>query len=159
MPPDRSIQTRQVMPSAIIIDDSPIMRTQLGKLVALAGFSVVAQAGSADDLLALYEQHRPELLTLDIVMPGRDGATAGAELLARHPRAVVVMCTSLNTRDKVEVCRRAGVKGYLLKPFNPDYAVSVFRRGLQYSREMSLPEFEDAPAPGGSTRGDGGSGR
>src|SRR5947207_1866689 len=57
------------MPSAIVVD-SPIMRTQLGKLLELAGFSVVAQAGAADHLLELYEQHRPDLITLDIVVPG-----------------------------------------------------------------------------------------
>jgi two-component system, chemotaxis family, chemotaxis protein CheY len=134
------------MPSAIIVDDSPIMRSQLGKLLELAGFTVVAQAGTADRLLELYEQYRPELVTLDIVMPGRDGATAAAELLARYPQAIIVICTSLDTRDKIEVCRRAGVKCYLLKPFNPDYAVSVFRRVLNYTREIPLPKFDDAPA-------------
>lgn len=134
------------MPSAIIVDDSPIMRSQIGKLLELAGFTVVAQAGSADGLLGLYEQHRPELITLDIVMPGRDGATAAAELLARYPQAIIVICTSLNNRDKIDICRRAGVKCYLLKPFNPDYAVSVFRRVLNYTREIPLPKFDDAPA-------------
>jgi two-component system chemotaxis response regulator CheY len=134
------------MPSAIIVDDSPIMRSQLSKLLELAGFTVVAQAGTADGLLELYEQYRPELLTLDIVMPGRDGATAAAELLARYPQAIIVICTSLNTRDKIEICRRAGVKCYLLKPFNPDYAVSVFRRVLNYTREIPIPKFDDLPA-------------
>jgi two-component system chemotaxis response regulator CheY len=136
------------MPSAIIVDDSPIMRAQIAKLLELAGFTVVAQAGSADNLLELYEQHRPELVSLDIVMPGRDGATAAAELRARHPEAIIVICTSLNTRDKIDVCRRAGVKCYLLKPFNPDYAVSVFRRVLNYTREIPLPKFDDAAVAG-----------
>jgi two-component system chemotaxis response regulator CheY len=149
------------MPTAIIVDDSPIMRTQLGKLLELAGFSVVAQAGAADGLLELYEKHRPDLITLDIVMPGRDGATAAAELLARHPSAIIVICTSLNLRDKIDVCRRAGVKCYLLKPFNPDYAVSVFRRVLQYTREIPIPKFDaaPAPAPGGTPGQDGVRGR
>jgi two-component system chemotaxis response regulator CheY len=130
------------MPSAIIVDDSPIMRTQIAKLLETAGFTVVAQAGSADHLLELYEQHRPDLVTLDIVMPGRDGATAAAELRARYPQAIIVICTSLNTKDKIDVCRRAGVRCYLLKPFNPDYAVSVFRRVLNYTREIPLPKFD-----------------
>jgi two-component system chemotaxis response regulator CheY len=138
------------MPSAIIVDDSPIMRAQLAKLLELAGFTVAAQAGTADNLLELYEQHRPDLVSLDIVMPGRDGATAAAELRERHPEAIIVICTSLNTRDKIDVCRRAGVKCYLLKPFNADYAVSVFRRVLNYTREIPLPKFDDRPvAPGG----------
>jgi hypothetical protein len=42
------------------------------------------------------------------------------------------------------------VKCYLLKPFNPEYAVSVFRRVLNYTREIPLPKFDDLPAPGGN---------
>jgi DNA-binding NarL/FixJ family response regulator len=136
------------MPSAIIVDDSPIMRAQLRKLLGVAGFSVVAEAGDGTEVLGLYEKHVPDLVTLDIVMPGRDGATAAAELLARHADAVVVMCTSLNTRDKVEACRRAGVKYYLLKPFNPEHAVAVFRRALD--KKAIVPRLEEAPpAPTG----------
>jgi two-component system, chemotaxis family, chemotaxis protein CheY len=119
------------MPSAIIIDDSPIMRAQLRKLLIRAGFSVVAEAGAGDAALGLYEHHRPDLITLDIVMPGLDGATAAVELLAAHPEATIVMCTSLSTRDRIDMCRRAGVKFYLLKPIDADYAVAVFRRAIE----------------------------
>lgn len=126
------------MPSAIVVDDSPIMRSQLGKLLQTAGFSVVAQAPNADPLLALYEQHRPDLVTMDIVMPGRDGAAAATELLQRYPQAVVVMCTSLSSRDKVDACLRAGVKCYLIKPFNPDYALSVFRHVLTQTTRIPV---------------------
>jgi two-component system, chemotaxis family, chemotaxis protein CheY len=132
------------MPSAIIVDDSPIMRAQLRKLLGVAGFSIVAEAGVGDELLGLYEKHLPDLVTLDIVMPGVDGATAASQLLARHPEAVVVMCTSLNTRDKIEACRRAGVKYYLLKPFNPEHAVAVFRRAMEKKTTL-LPRVDEAP--------------
>lgn len=130
------------MPSAIIVDDSPIMRAQLRKQLGTAGFSVIAEAGAGDEVLALYEQHRPDLVTLDILMPGRDGATVAAELLARYPDANVVMCTSVSTREKIDICRRAGVKYYLLKPFKPEAAVAVFRRALA-KRTCMLPQFED----------------
>lgn len=139
----------QDMPSAIIVDDSPIMRGQLRKLLAASGFTVVAEAGVGDGLLALYEQHRPELITLDIVMPGRDGASLAAELLAAYPEANVVMCTSLSTRDKLDICRRAGVRYYLLKPLNPDHAAAVFRRAVaRQTVIMPRLDFEPEPAPG-----------
>jgi|SRR3954463_15399238 two-component system chemotaxis response regulator CheY len=134
------------MPSAIIVDDSPIMRAQLRKLLGVAGFTIVAEAGDGIELLGLYEKHLPDLVTLDIVMPNRDGATAAAELLTHHPEAVVVMCTSLNTRDKVEACRRAGVKYYLLKPFNPEHAVAVFRRAVD-KKTTILPRVDESPPP------------
>jgi two-component system chemotaxis response regulator CheY len=115
------------MPTAIIVDDSPIMRAQLRRAVSDAGFTIAAEAGTANELLALYEQHHPDLITLDIVMPGKDGASAAVELLGKHPRAVVVMCTSLASRDKILACQKAGVAYFLLKPFDPANATTVFR--------------------------------
>jgi two-component system chemotaxis response regulator CheY len=134
------------MPSAIVIDDSPIMRTQLRKLLISAGFTVVAEAGTADGLLELYDQHRPDLVTLDIVMPGKDGAAAACELLQAYPEAVITMCTSLGSRDRIDMCRRAGVKYYLLKPFAPEYALAIFRRVMERNPMMpATPESMPIP--------------
>lgn len=119
------------MPSAIIIDDSAIMRAQLRRVLIAAGFTVVAEAATADGLVALYEQHRPDMISLDIVMPGRDGASAAADLLSAHPEAKVVICTSLTSREKIMACQRAGVAYYLLKPFNPDHAATIFKCALE----------------------------
>lgn len=118
------------MANAIVVDDSPIMRMQLRNLLAQAGCQVVAEGASGDEVMALYEKHRPDLVTLDIVMPGKDGVAAATELLAKHPHAMVVMCTSLTTRDKVLTCQKIGVSHYLLKPFQPERAVAVFRHVL-----------------------------
>nr|HEX4318926.1 response regulator [Kofleriaceae bacterium] len=122
------------MPSAIIIDDSPIMRAQLRNVLTGAGFTISAEAGNANDLEALYDRHHPDLISLDIVMPGRDGATAATELLARRPQAVIVMCTSLASREKIMACQKAGVSYYLLKPFNPEHAASIFKCAIERPR-------------------------
>lgn len=122
------------MPTAIIVDDSPIIRAQLRKILTGAGFEVAAEASNANDLDALYERHRPSVVSLDIVMPGRDGATAAAELLARHPEAVIVMCTSLTSRDKIMACQKAGVSYYLLKPFNAEHAATIFKCAVEKPR-------------------------
>lgn len=120
--------------TAIVIDDSPIQRTMLKRALTEAGFTVCAEAGTANELVALYEQHQPDLVTLDIVMPGRDGVTAATELLAQHPEATIVMCTSLTTRDKILACQRAGVSYYLLKPFETERAASIFRCAVDRSK-------------------------
>jgi two-component system chemotaxis response regulator CheY len=134
------------MPSALIIDDSKIMRAQLRALLTTAGFTIAAEAGGADHLLALYEEHRPDLVTLDIVMPGRDGAEAAAELLAAHPEAAVVMCTSMGTREKMHACQQAGVRSYLLKPFKPEHAIAVFKRAIEH--HGAPPAHPPAPTAG-----------
>lgn len=128
----------KTMPSAIIIDDSAIMRSQIRRVLSSAGFETVAEAASADELVPLYERHRPDLVSLDIVMPGRDGATAATELLAKHPNAVVVMCTSMASRDKILACQRAGVSYYLLKPFDPQHAANIYRAA--FDRVNSRPQ-------------------
>jgi two-component system chemotaxis response regulator CheY len=133
------------MPSAIVIDDSPIMRAQLRKLLVSVGFTVVAEAGTAEGLLELYAAHHPDLVTLDIVMPGKDGAEAAMELLSTYPEATITMCTSLGSRERIDMCRRAGVKYYLLKPFAPEYALAIFRRVLERHPMVGAPEGRPLP--------------
>lgn len=117
-------------PTVMVIDDSALIRLQLKQLFHRMDWLVVAEAATGDDLLALYEKHRPSLVTLDIVMPGKDGVTAATELLRAHPEAAVVMCTSLTSRDKIVACQRAGVVHYLLKPLEPVRAEQIFRHAL-----------------------------
>jgi two-component system, chemotaxis family, chemotaxis protein CheY len=114
------------MPTAVIVDDSPLVRMQLRQILTRIGCTVVAEAATGDEVRALYDQHRPDLITLDIVMPGKDGVTAATEVLREFPMATIVMCTSLTTRDKILACQRAGVTHYLLKPFDPKRAEQVF---------------------------------
>ncbi len=116
------------MPTAIIIDDSPIIRTQLKRLFAAAGYTIVHEGASADGLGDLYRKYRPTVISLDIVLPGIDGATAAAQLLAAHRDARVLMCTSMAAREKILACQKAGVAGYLLKPFNPDHVATVLKQ-------------------------------
>ena len=127
------------MPSAIIVDDSPVMRAQLRAILTEAGFSVAAEAPNASTLEALYVQHRPDLIALDIVMPGRDGVTAATELLAVYPEAVIVMCSSLASREKIKACKAAGVRHYLLKPIDAELAIQVFRSAVGHPRAANEP--------------------
>jgi two-component system chemotaxis response regulator CheY len=113
------------MHTALVIDDSAIMRRSLKAILESAGLRVVGEAASGDDALALYEQHHPTLVTMDIVMPGKDGLTAATEILRKHPEATIIMCSSLAARDKILACQRAGVKHYLLKPFEPAKARAI----------------------------------
>ena len=121
------------MPTAVIVDDSPIVRMQLRQILTRIGCTIVAEAATGDEVKALYERHRPDLITLDIVMPGKDGVTAAVELLRDFPEARIVMCTSLTTRDKILACQKAGVCHYLLKPFDPARAEQVFKFALDRS--------------------------
>jgi two-component system, chemotaxis family, chemotaxis protein CheY len=122
------------MPTAIIVDDSPITRIQLRQILSRLDCAVVAELASGDDLRTIYKEHQPDLVMLDIVMPGKDGVTLAVELLREHPDATVVMCTSLTTREKILACQRAGVSHYLLKPFTAQRAEQILKLAL--AREL-----------------------
>ncbi|MBC7977156.1 MAG: response regulator [Myxococcales bacterium] len=115
------------MQTAVIIDDSALVRSQLRQILTRIGVTVLAEGASGDLLLPLYRQHKPDLVTLDIVMPGKDGVTAAIELMQEAPNATIVMCTSLTSRDKILACQRAGVSHYILKPFDAARAEQIFR--------------------------------
>jgi two-component system chemotaxis response regulator CheY len=116
------------MHTAVVIDDSAVMRKSLKSILESAGFTVVAEGASGDDAGRLYESFHPTLMTLDIVMPGKDGLTAATELLQLHPEAVVIMCSSLTARDKIIAAQKAGVKHYLLKPFQAEKVRAIVQR-------------------------------
>lgn len=116
------------MHTAVVIDDSAVMRKSLKAILESAGFTVVAEGASGDDAGRLYETFHPTLMTLDIVMPGKDGLTAATELLQLHPEAVVIMCSSLTARDKIIAAQKAGVKHYLLKPFQAEKVRAIVQR-------------------------------
>lgn len=120
------------MRTAVIVDDSPIVRIQLRQILERIGAKVVAEGASGDQVQALYDQHHPDLITLDIVMPGKDGVTAAIDLLRAHPEARIVMCTSLTTRDKILACQKAGVCHYVLKPFDPKRVEQVFQFAFEH---------------------------
>jgi two-component system, chemotaxis family, chemotaxis protein CheY len=91
------------------------------------GFQVVAEGERGDQAMELFEQHRPTVLMLDIVLPVMDGVTAATNLLKKHPDATVVMCSSITARDKIVACRDAGVAHFVLKPFTPERIAAVAR--------------------------------
>jgi two-component system chemotaxis response regulator CheY len=121
------IRAAEPRPTAVVVDDSLTTRMTLRRALEQAGYQVVAEGASGVAALALYERHRPDLMTLDIILPMLDGVTAAVSLLGRHPDAVIVMCSSLDHREKILTCRDAGVTHFLLKPFSGERVVALAR--------------------------------
>lgn len=117
--------------TAIVIDDSFTMRNVLKAGLQRAGIRVVAEGSSGEELLPLYEKHRPSLVTLDVILPELDGVSAAKGLLEKYPDAHVIMCSSLTDRAKIIACRDAGVAYFLLKPFTLEKVVEISRSVLE----------------------------
>ena len=104
--------------SVVIAEDEAIVRLDLKEILVTAGYEVVGETGRGDEAVTLVEQHRPDLVILDVKMPGMDGIRAAREITSRHQVAVLLL-TAFSQRDLIEEARDAGVSAYLIKPFQP----------------------------------------
>ncbi len=114
----------------VIAADAAIIRLDLKEILVSAGFDVVGETGQGDHAVTLVNEHRPDLVILDVKMPGMDGVQAAREIKARH-RVAVLILTAFSQRELIEEAREAGVTAYLVKPFR---------------REELLPAIDDVLA-------------
>jgi DNA-binding NarL/FixJ family response regulator len=100
----------------VIADDHPMFRYGLKAAVAAAGeVEIVGEAADGQELLAMVEHTRPDVVLTDLGMPGMDGATAATAILARHPDIAVLVLTMHDDNQALFSALRAGARGYLLK--------------------------------------------
>jgi len=116
-----------VQPRVLIVDDHPLTREALATLLAGNDFDVVGQASDGQEAIELAGRLRPQLVLLDLSMPGLDGLSALPGLRAAVPDAEVIVLTASGTEDNLLAAIRAGAAGYLLKSEPPDRIVSFLR--------------------------------
>jgi two-component system chemotaxis response regulator CheY len=116
--------------SVLIVDDSPVMRQMLYKLFQNQGFTVVGQACDGEEALTLFEQLRPELTTLDIVMPKLRGTEVLEKLMEKYPDSKIIMASSVSDARTVMHCLKIGAKQYIIKPYDEEKVMSAVRKAL-----------------------------
>jgi DNA-binding NarL/FixJ family response regulator len=100
----------------LLVDDHPVVREGLrGMLAAEEDLTVVAEAGGAAEAVAAVRAHEPDVVLMDLRMPGGDGVEATARVLAQRPAARVVVLTTYETDADILRAVEAGAAGYLLK--------------------------------------------
>lgn len=120
----------------MLVDDHPVMRAGLANLLSCEpGFSVVAQASDARSALAGWREHRPDVLLLDISLPGLDGIEVLRQIKAEAPQAHVLMLTSSEAKEDLRQSMAAGAAGYVTKSVEPE-ALFVAIRGAFEGRSV-----------------------
>ena len=115
--------------SVLVVDDSVAIRTVLKDLLAERGMKDVLEAGSVEEALAVFTEHRPRLVFLDMVMPKHSGMTFLQNALRMEPRTKVVLMTALAPDDKeITVAIAEGAFDYLPKPLRRDIVAKVLDR-------------------------------
>jgi DNA-binding NarL/FixJ family response regulator len=113
----------------LIVDDHPLTRDALAALLAQQGFDVVGSAEDGEQAIAEAEKLQPDLVLLDLTMPGMDGLTALPRIREQAPTCEVVVLTASDDEASLLAAIRAGASGYLLKTEPPEQ-IATFLRGV-----------------------------
>jgi len=105
----------RIMRRVLVVDDSNLMRHRIVQCLTSAGHQVVGKAKDGNEAVDLYVRVRPDVVTMDITMRGKDGITAAREILAMDPAACIVFYTLLDIPDLAAQVRRVPVRKVVRK--------------------------------------------
>ena len=116
----------------LVVDDALYMRSMIRDILTNSGrFEVVGEAANGREAVERFQDLKPDLVTMDIVMPELDGIEATREILNRAPQAVIVMCSALGQEALVIESIAAGAKDFIVKPFTPEKVLRVMDNVLK----------------------------
>jgi two-component system nitrate/nitrite response regulator NarL len=113
----------------LIVDDHPLTRDALTSLLTQQGFEVIGDAASGEEAILAARNSQPDLVLLDLTMPGMDGLTALPKIREEAPECEVVVLTASDAEENLLGAIRAGASGYLLKTESPEQ-IATFLRGV-----------------------------
>lgn len=112
----------------LIVDDASFMRTMLKDILVSAGFELAGEAMDGVEAIQKFKELKPDVVTMDIVMPLKSGIDAVREIIALNKDARIIMCSALGQESLVLEAINAGAKDYIIKPFDPEKVVEMVRK-------------------------------
>jgi response regulator NasT len=126
----------------VIAEDEAIIRLDLKETLEEEGYEVVGETGRGDEAVELVRNLSPDLVILDIKMPGLDGLAAASAISAEKQAAVLIL-TAFSQRDLIEKARDAGALAYLVKPFQKSELLPAVEVALGRFQELKALEAEN----------------
>jgi two-component system, chemotaxis family, chemotaxis protein CheY len=116
------------MKRLLVVDDALFMRKLICGVASEAGWQVVGEAGNGAEAISLYQQHRPDLVTMDLVMPVMGGLEALRQIRAIDPAAKVVVVTALDQKQSLMDSIRDGAIDFIVKPFERERVLALLAK-------------------------------
>jgi two-component system chemotaxis response regulator CheY len=126
--PGRPSGGNELTRTVLIADDSQFMRFVLKKILENNGFKVVADVENGMKAVEQYKATKPDLVTMDVVMPGMDGIEATRAIMEADSNAKVVVVSALGQQPLVNEAMEAGAKDFIVKPFEETKVVEVIKK-------------------------------
>jgi two-component system chemotaxis response regulator CheY len=118
------------MARILIVDDAAFMRKMVTDALTKGGHEVIGEAGNGEEAVAQFQALKPDLTTLDITTPEKDGLAALKDIMALDPSAKVIMCSALGQESKVLESIKRGAKDFVVKPFQADRVLDAVGKAL-----------------------------
>lgn len=115
----------------MVVDDSRMIFLQMKNMLEGTDYEAAAYCRDGEEAVAQYAQVAPDLVTMDIIMPGMDGLEAAQVILEEHPEAKIIMVSSLAYDDTFEEARSIGAKGFIDKPFKKERLLEVLQKASE----------------------------
>lgn len=136
----------------MIVDDSPFSRTLIAETLTEGGYEVVGEADSLDAALEVYNETKPDVVTMDIAMPENDGFEVSRALLRQDPKAKIILSSSMKDDETEMEAKRIGIVGYVQKPVEAENLFAIIHKVLspdtlfQQLATRGLETFKEALA-------------
>ena len=115
----------------MIVDDSRMLLMQLQHILSETEYEIAAYCQDGETAIAKYEEILPDLVTMDIIMPGIDGLEAAKAILESHPDAKIVMLSSLVYEDTLKEAKAIGARAFIYKPFEKEQVLDTVKKVLE----------------------------
>ncbi len=114
----------------LIVDDASFMRLNLINILQSEGYEIAGEAKNGEEAVALFSETNPDLVTMDITMPEKDGITAMEEILSLKPEAKVVIISAMGQEAYIKRAIIAGAKHFIVKPFKKEIVLRTIEKVL-----------------------------
>jgi two-component system chemotaxis response regulator CheY len=119
------------MPRQVLIcDDAMFMRSVVASVLTGAGYEVAGEAATGAEAVARYRELRPDVMTLDLLMPEMGGLDALRVIRTEHPDARIVICTAMGQDHLMRQAKDAGARAFVVKPFKPEALLAAVAEAL-----------------------------
>ena len=118
------------MASILVVDDAALTRANIKDILSRQGHQVVAEAANGIEAVMQYKAHKPDLVTMDLVMPELNGIGASAQIVDEDPDAVIIMVSAMGQQALVIEALQAGARDFIIKPFQAARLIQAVDKAL-----------------------------
>lgn len=114
----------------LVVDDAPFMREMIKDIIKSLGHEIVGEATNGQEAIDKYQELKPDLVTMDLVMPEFSGIDGLKGIKANDPKAKVIMITAIDQRESLVEAIEIGAADFVVKPFDDERVISAVSKAL-----------------------------